>query len=74
MNRKAIVAICLMAAAVLTTSCHVRVNKTVTHSKVTKTYSGTAVKPFDRIIIDAFCDVRRQIRAGRFHQRVHQLC
>ena len=58
MNRKAIVAICLMAAAVLTTSCHVRVNKTVTHSKVTKTYSGTAVKPFDRIIIDAFCDVR----------------
>ena len=58
MNKKAIVAICLMAAAVLTNSCHVKVNKTVTHSKVTKTYKGSAVKPFDRIIIDAFCDVR----------------
>ena len=58
MNRKAIVAISLMAITLLATSCEVKVNKTVTHSKVTKTYSGSAVKPFDRIVIDAFCDVR----------------
>lgn len=58
MNRKAFAAISLMTITLLATSCEVKVNKTVTHSKVTKTYSGSAVKPFDRIIIDAFCDVR----------------
>ena len=58
MKRKAIVAIVVMALAVLATNCTYKVKKTVTHSKTTKTYSGSAVKPFDRIIIDAFCDVR----------------
>ena len=58
MKAKIVFAVIAMATAVLATSCHVKVNKTVTHSKVTKTYSGSAVKPFDRIIIDAFCDVR----------------
>ena len=58
MNKKAIVAIAVMAVAVLAMSCTFKVNKTVTHSKTTKTYTGSAVKPFDRIIIDAFCDVR----------------
>ena len=54
MNKKAIVAIAVMAVAVLAMSCTFKVNKTVTHSKTTKTYTGSAVKPFDRIIIDAF--------------------
>ena len=53
MKRKAIVAIVVMALAVLATNCTYKVKKTVTHSKTTKTYSGSAVKPFDRIIITA---------------------